>query len=93
MKCEQEEEQLPLAVKKAGPPPHLAKDTAFVESWRALEDIFLGKVNFGKDLPKVASIGVSNFALDDFKALEEAESFRLAPMILQVCRNNVWSCV
>ena len=37
MHCEEEEEKLPLSVKDAGPPPHLDKDNAFKESWRALE--------------------------------------------------------
>ena len=37
MHCEVEEEELPQSVKDAGPPPHLDKDNAFKESWRALE--------------------------------------------------------
>jgi hypothetical protein len=37
MHCEEEENELPQRVKDAGPPPHLDKDSAFKESWRALE--------------------------------------------------------
>ena len=37
MHCEEEEEKLPQSVKDVGPPPHLDKDNAFKESWRALE--------------------------------------------------------
>lgn len=85
MDCEAEEAALPKAVKDAGPPPHLDRDHAFKESWSALEDIFLGKISLGKGLPKVESIGVSNFDLDDLKALEEGA--RVIPHVLQ---HNVW---
>ena len=86
MKCEEEETALPQAVKDAGPAPHLDRENAFKESWRALEDIFLGKISLGEGLPEVVSIGVSNFDLDDLKAL--AEGARVVPHILQ---DNVWS--
>ena len=82
MHCEQEENGLPDNVRNAGPAPHLNKDTAFLESWRALEDIYLGKVSLGRGLPKVESIGVSNFALEDMKALEEKQT--VVPQIYQV---------
>ena len=84
MDCLEEEKALPPEVKKAGRPPHEYKDTAFLDSWAALEDIYLGKVSLGKGLPKIESIGVSNFALDDFKALEKTQ--RVSPHILQVGR-------
>lgn len=81
MNCEQEENDLPESVRTAGPAPHLNRDTAFLESWRALEDIYLGMVNLGGRLPKVESIGVSNFSLEDMKALEGKQ--RVAPQIYQ----------
>ena len=37
MNCEEEENNLPPQVKTAGPPPHLNKYGAFVDSWKALE--------------------------------------------------------
>ena len=82
MNCIEEEKDLPPEVKKAGRPPHEYKDTAFLDSWAALEDIFLGRVQLGKGLPKIESIGVSNFGLEDFKALEK--TMRVTPHILQV---------
>ena len=82
MNCEAEEERLPGSVKKAGPPPHLHKDTAFLESWRGLEDIYTGKVILGEKLPKVESIGISNFNMDDLQALLGIS--RVTPHILQV---------
>lgn len=88
MQCEEEEEALPQEVKDAGPPPHLNKENAFKESWRALEDIFSGEVNLGEGLPKLESIGVSNFKLEDLKLL--AETSRVTPHLLQ---DNVWSYV
>lgn len=86
MNCLQEEEDLPDEVKKAGRPPHEYKESAFLDSWAALEDIYMGKINLGSDLPKVASIGVSNFAMEDFKKLETTQ--RMSPHILQ---GNIWS--
>jgi diketogulonate reductase-like aldo/keto reductase len=86
MKCEEEEEKLPEHVKEAGPPPHLDKENAYKESWRALEDIFLGKVSLGDDLAQIESIGVSNFDINDIRGLEKV--WRIAPHILQ---GNVWS--
>ena len=67
MNCLEEEDNLPQHVKDAGPPPHLHKQTAFKESWRALEDIYLGKFpNLGtNNSTKITSIGVSNFELED----------------------------
>ena len=88
MNCEQEEVMLPDHVKKAGPPPHLKKDDAFKGSWKALEDIFLGKVKLGDELPTVASIGVANFEVSDLKEL--VKGARVVPHILQT---NVWSFI
>lgn len=82
MNCEADEEQLPEETKQAGPPPHRNKDTAFLESWKALEDIYTGALKLGKKLPKVESIGVSNFYMNDLTALEEKS--RISPHILQV---------
>lgn len=88
MNCESEEELLPDYVKEAGPPPHLDKDNAFKESWRALEDIYLGEVSLGKNMPSIASIGVSNFDLADLKALIPGS--RVVPHMMQ---GNVWSYI
>lgn len=89
MNCEQEEENLPAFVKETSDPvPHLNKDTAFLESWRALEDIFLGIAHLGDGLPRIESIGVSNFYIDDMRALLKVA--RVVPHILQ---GNVWDFV
>mmetsp|Transcript_15429 Transcript_15429/g.22773 ORF Transcript_15429/g.22773 Transcript_15429/m.22773 type:complete len:436 (-) Transcript_15429:185-1492(-) len=88
MKCEEEEDRLPEYIKEAGPPPHLDKDNAFKESWRALEDIFLGKISLGENPPLIESIGVSNFDIHDLKEL--VNNSRITPHILQ---GNVWSYV
>lgn len=37
MNCEEEEMNLPQRIKDAGPPPHLNKENAFIDSWKALE--------------------------------------------------------
>ena len=94
MNCEEEEENLPQEVKDAGPPPHLNKDTAFLNSWKALEDIWLENQQAvmkshkspGIHPPLVVSIGVSNFELEDMRALMETGP-RVPPMIYQ---GNVW---
>lgn len=81
MNCEEEENQLPDEVKKLGQPPHLNKDSAWKESWRALEDMYLSA-----DYPVLASIGISNF---DSNQIEELASFaREKPHVTQI---NVWS--
>jgi diketogulonate reductase-like aldo/keto reductase len=81
MHCEEEENQLPQYVKDAGPPPHLDKENAWKESWKALEDMYLSADN-----PALASIGVSNFLARD---MEELLSFaREKPHMTQI---NVWS--
>jgi diketogulonate reductase-like aldo/keto reductase len=79
MDCEGEEERLPQAVKDAGPPPHLDKENAYLESWRALEDLY-------DENPAIESIGVSNFHKDDLEKLMEKS--RITPHILQ---ENVWA--
>ena len=81
MDCEGEEERLPQSVKDAGPPPHLDKDHAFLDSWRALEDMY-------DDDSKIESIGISNFDMQDLKTL--LAHSRVSPHILQ---GNVWTYV
>mmetsp|Transcript_41894 Transcript_41894/g.100938 ORF Transcript_41894/g.100938 Transcript_41894/m.100938 type:complete len:455 (+) Transcript_41894:301-1665(+) len=88
MDCEAEENLLPQSVKDAGPPPHLDKEHAYLESWRALEDIYMGKVKLGTDLPLIASIGVSNFDLPELKEL--IVNSRITPHMMQ---GNSWSYV
>ena len=87
MHCEQDEMRLPQHVKAAGPPPHHNKDYAFVDSWRALEEIYLREISLGSGLPAVASIGVANFEVDDLQTLEMQS--RVLPHIIQVSRNGV----
>ncbi len=88
MHCLDEENELPEYVKDAGPPPHLDKDNAWRESWRALEDIYQDQTKFidEKKMIKIASIGVSNFHFTDMDSL--IQSCRIHPHILQ---GNIWS--
>jgi len=87
MNCEQEEYNLPNNVKEAGPAPHLDPDHAFLESWRALEDLYEASSESSADL-SLLSIGVSNFDLEDLQLLEE--NARIMPHIIQL---NVWAVV
>ena len=87
MKCEQEEADLLDSVKEAGPAPHLDPDHAFLESWRALEDLYEASSSPSADVSLI-SIGVSNFDLDDLKLLEE--NAHIMPHIIQL---NVWAVV
>lgn len=91
MNCEEEENNLPQFVKDAGPPPHLDKENAFKDSWRALEELYnqhnaerqRSDGAIGK--PIIFSIGVSNFELDDMKALLE-----MAHVQPQIYQGNSW---
>jgi len=92
MNCEQEENNLPQYVKLAGSPPHLNKENAWRDSWRALEDLYTEHASERVKTdgvittkPIIASIGVSNFALDDMKALMESANVR--PQLYQ---GNSW---
>lgn len=94
MDCEGEEKKLVDWVKDAGPPPHKNKDSAWKESWRALEDLYLEQKNIREGNPKkkkwkkprIASIGVSNFKLQDMEELMKIA--RIKPAIYQ---GNLWS--
>ncbi len=88
MNCEEEESNLPQYVKDAGPPPHLDPQTAWKDSWRALEDMYTEQQSQNDGKVKLASIGVSNF---DFNELNTAvfES-RIKPHIIQ---GNVWQVI
>jgi diketogulonate reductase-like aldo/keto reductase len=89
MDCEKEEDELPSTVKGAGQAPHLDKDNAYKESWRALEDVMLGEVvlsNVGQ--AKIENIGVSNF--EDKELHELLLMARVKPHILQA---NIWSYI
>ena len=81
MNCAEEEKNLPQYVKDAGPDPHLDKENAWKQSWKALEDIYNSP-----DYPVIASIGVSNFVNGDVDELIRISSVK--PHILQM---NVWS--
>merc|ERR1712183_194902 len=76
----EEEEELPGVVKSAGPPPHMDRENAWKQSWKALEDMYMSE-NFD-----IESIGVSNFQLNDMKQFELFA--RIQPHIIQL---NVWS--
>lgn len=92
MNCEEEEERLPEKIKNAGPPPHLNKSTSWKESWKALEIIYKAyesqrKANGNKvQGPIIASIGVSNFDIDEMKSLMEVA--KVKPHIYQ---GDIWS--
>jgi len=90
MNCEGEENLLPQYVRDAGPPPHLDKDNAWAESWKALEDSYVDDrrnrdTNMGRK-PLIESIGVSNFNTNDMTAL--LDTCRIKPFIYQ---GNVWT--
>jgi diketogulonate reductase-like aldo/keto reductase len=80
MECELEEKELPDEVKELGPPPHLDKENAWKESWKALE----GLLNDSNNV--VSSIGVSNFHLKELEALEKISTVK--PHILET---DAWS--
>jgi diketogulonate reductase-like aldo/keto reductase len=80
MKCEEEENNLPENIRRL-PAPHLNKENAWKESWKALEDMYQSG-----DYPALAGIGVSNFGIDDMEAL--IQMARVPPHIIQM---NVWS--
>lgn len=79
MDCRREEDELPEEVKQAGPDPSDDPD-AWKESWKYLEDLYLS------DKHPIASIGISNFHLDEIEVMEDFS--RIHPHVLQV---NVWS--
>merc|ERR1712159_435194 len=80
MNCIEEEDNLPIEVKNTGPPPHIDKQNAWKESWRALEEL-----NDDENNP-VASIGVSNFHLNELEELT-----RTAKTIPHTIETDVWS--
>jgi len=61
MNCLEEETLLPDYVKEAGPSP-LDDRNAFLQSWKALEELYVNE-------EQIFSIGVSNFAVDDWYLL------------------------
>jgi len=83
MNCEQEERQLSQEVKILGYAPHLDKENAWKQSWKALEDLYNSE---DTEFAAIAGIGVSNFGLDDMKALLEVA--HVPPHLTQI---NVWS--
>lgn len=80
MNCDQEEAELPDYVKQAGPNPASDPDNAWKESWKLLEDFYLS------DKYPIASIGISNFHLQDIESMDTFA--RIHPHILQA---NLWS--
>jgi len=77
MNCAQEEADLPAEVKAAGPAPGAE---AWQDSWRALEQLYTEGT--------VAAIGVSNFEIDEMRALLDIS--KVKPMVYQ---GNIWSVV
>lgn len=85
MHCEEEENNLPLSVRRTGDPPHLLVDDdppPFVGSWKAMEEAYRDPIN------PIVSIGVSNFDLKDLDTLETHAS--IIPHLLQ---DNVWNAI
>lgn len=78
MDCAGEEAALPELVKGLGPAPHLSPDTAFLEAWTAMEELY------GNG--RLASIGISNFDVQDLQSLLQVA--KVVPHIIQI---NVWS--
>ncbi|KAL3785244.1 hypothetical protein HJC23_002699 [Cyclotella cryptica] len=91
MNCAEEESNLPQHVRDTGPPPHLNKDEAWKGSWAALEDFYTEfssqrEESLKKLLPPIiASIGVSNFDINDMKSLLEVA--KIKPHIYQ---GDIW---
>jgi diketogulonate reductase-like aldo/keto reductase len=81
MDCTGEEDALPAHVQALGPAPHLQPQLAYLDSWRAMEDLYDDNTT-----GRLASIGVSNFDLSDLQAL--LAQARIVPHIIQL---NVWS--
>ena len=81
MNCQEEEDELPEAVKQAGPSPLLNKAGAWKDSWKALEDMYRSG-----EFPAMAGIGVSNFGGEEMDQL--IKMARVKPHIVQM---NVWS--
>jgi len=82
MDCKGEEEGVSEEMKSAGPPPHLERNNAWKQSWKALEDIYTAQDKYSM----IESIGVSNFQLNDMKAFEDFALIQ--PHIFQM---NAWS--
>lgn len=80
MNCELEEKELPDEVKELGPPPHLDKENAWKESWRALETLVQDSSN------AVASIGVSNFHQRELEELVKIS--KIKPHVVET---DAWS--
>mmetsp|Transcript_27656 Transcript_27656/g.33635 ORF Transcript_27656/g.33635 Transcript_27656/m.33635 type:complete len:433 (+) Transcript_27656:18-1316(+) len=78
MNCQQEEDDLPDHVKDAGPSP-LNEPDIFLDSWKALEELYL-------QYDEIASIGVSNFGVQDWRLL--LENCNIVPHIHQ---GDIWS--
>ena len=63
MECEEEELRLPNEVRSAGPDPMLNSETAWKDSWHALEEIYKNE--------RLYAIGVSNFSWEEINELLE----------------------
>ena len=95
MHCEEEENNLPQRVKDAGPPPHLDKENAYKGSWKAFEEAYIehqqmlkqSKGAEGTHQPTIASIGLSNFHVDEVRALMATRP-RIPPHVFQ---GNAWA--
>lgn len=95
LSCEHQEIQLPNKVRKAGPAPYLDKKNSWKASWKALEDMYSSG-----DYPSLASIGVSNFSVDELKNLLAISSVKphlvqtnitslvQDPLLIHLCKEN-----
>mmetsp|Transcript_19334 Transcript_19334/g.29353 ORF Transcript_19334/g.29353 Transcript_19334/m.29353 type:complete len:348 (-) Transcript_19334:1173-2216(-) len=77
MHCEDEETQLSEEIKQLGSPPHLDRENAWKDSWKALEDAY--------ELNQIQGIGISNFDLDQTRDL-----FSFAQILPHYAQINVW---
>eukprot|EP00586_Coscinodiscus_wailesii_P010183 CAMPEP_0172493264 /NCGR_PEP_ID=MMETSP1066-20121228/24647_1 /TAXON_ID=671091 /ORGANISM="Coscinodiscus wailesii, Strain CCMP2513" /LENGTH=323 /DNA_ID=CAMNT_0013263337 /DNA_START=384 /DNA_END=1356 /DNA_ORIENTATION=- len=77
MHCEQEEEELPARVKEVGPSP-LLEPNVFLDSWRALEELYIQE-------NQIASIGVSNFSGRDWELL-----LRHCNIVPHIHQDHIW---
>jgi len=106
MRCEEEEEELPEDSRQLGLPPHLHPNTAFVHSWSALQVLYEkyqpttnnnnGSGNNSKASTtniSIASIGVSNFDVNDLQKLQPSPSAPVSSSLAHphILQGNIWS--
>jgi len=106
MNCQQEEDNLPIQVKEAGPPPHQHKDTAFLGSWKALEEAYHrdhddsnnnnnnnNNNDHGEDNSSSNSVIVSSIGVSNFDLSDLQALEEMATVMPHVSQYNVWNVV